>query len=191
VSDKPRQEYDAGPPGVQPLPPAEQPESNPDDVGDDFSERMMYDELPLTEAMIDSRTIRIGQWRYQFPPECRHWRNPTVRVSSWQEPELFESGSGRGGITLVEFDELGPRRYTEQPAGPLELVVMVMARELHDREHPDCDWFGHVGSTVTSFCRRAVEARGLNWPWVMRAIALERLAIGEPDGKRPEGFDPR
>ncbi len=66
------------------------------------------------------------------------------------------------------------RRYTEEPAGPLEVLVMSLGRELHDAEHVDCDWFGHTSSTVSSFCRRACEARGLNWKWVQEAITRER-----------------
>jgi hypothetical protein len=58
-------------------------------------------------------------------------------------------------------------------------MVMRLARECHDREHPDCDWFGHSGSTVTSFCRMAVELHGLDWKWVMQGIAAERMRDGE------------
>lgn len=77
---------------------------------------------------------------------------------------------------LQIFDESGKeRRFTAEPCGPLEMLVMSLARELHDAEHADCDWFGHVGSTISSFCRRACEARGLDWKWVLQAIERERL----------------
>ena len=69
----------------------------------------------------------------------------------------------------------GLRDVCELPAGPLEVLVMSLARELHDREHLECDWFSHNGSSVTSFCRRACEARGLDWKWVYAAIERERL----------------
>lgn len=74
----------------------------------------------------------------------------------------------------IESESRALRRYTEEPAGPLEVLVMCLARELHDAEHADCDWFGHVGSTVSSFCRRACETRGINWKWVQEAITRER-----------------
>lgn len=67
------------------------------------------------------------------------------------------------------------RRYTEEPAGPLELLVMHLGRALHDAERPGGDWFGLVGSSVEGFCRRAMEARGLEWSWVREAIERERL----------------
>lgn len=79
--------------------------------------------------------------------------------------------SARSGVYSLR----GLRVYTEEPAGPLEVLVMSLARELHDREHADCDWFSHNGSSVTGFCRRACEARGLDWKWVYAAIERERL----------------
>lgn len=79
--------------------------------------------------------------------------------------------SARSGVYSLH----GLRVYTEEPAGPLEVLVMSLARELHDREHVECDWFGHNGSSVAGFCRRACEARGLDWKWVYAAIERERL----------------
>lgn len=67
------------------------------------------------------------------------------------------------------------RRYSAEPSGPLETLVLCAARELHDAERPGEDWFDLVGSSVTSFCRRAMEARGLEWRWIMDGIASERL----------------
>jgi hypothetical protein len=73
-------------------------------------------------------------------------------------------------------DAAPERRFTEEPAGPLELLVMALGRELHDRERPGEDWFGLVGSSVSSFCRRACEARSIDWNWMRDAISRERLA---------------
>lgn len=67
------------------------------------------------------------------------------------------------------------RKYTEEPCGPLEVLVMSMARDLHDAERPDDDWFGLVGSSVSSFCRRACEARRISWTWMSDAIRKERM----------------
>lgn len=64
-------------------------------------------------------------------------------------------------------------RYTEESAGPLEPLVMCAARQLHDDERSGEDWLEFAGSTVTSYCRRAIEARGLEWKWIMEAIARE------------------
>lgn len=66
-----------------------------------------------------------------------------------------------------------PRTYTEHPCGPVELLSMVLGRELFERERPDEDWFGLVGSSVSSFCRRACEERGIDWDWVRGAIFSE------------------
>lgn len=73
------------------------------------------------------------------------------------------------------------RRYTLEPAGPFELLVMKLAREFHDEERPGEDWFGLVGSSVTSFCRRACEAGGMDWAWIRAEIERERL---DPDTER-------
>lgn len=72
-------------------------------------------------------------------------------------------------------DAASGRRFTEEPAGPLNLLVMALGRELHDRERPGEDWFDLVGSSVGGYCRRACEARGLDWKWVVEAIQRERL----------------
>ena len=79
-------------------------------------------------------------------------------------------------LTYGSVPSVGPRRYTEDPTGPLETVVMYLARELHYRERPGDDWFGLVGSSVTSCCRRAIEARGLDWRWIHGAITKERMS---------------
>lgn len=97
---------------------------------------------------------------------CRQVRDPRswvqMALPGWRRDALAADGS---------FE----KRSILEPCGPLEMLVMSLARELHDAEHVDCDWFGHVGSTVSSFCRRACEARGLDWKWVLQAIERERL----------------
>lgn len=115
---------------------------------------------------------------------CLQVRDPKSWVQSalprWRDQALLlmahPSVVGEEWGPLQIFDESGKeRRFTAEPCGPLEMLVMSLARELHDAEHADCDWFGHVGSTISSFCRRACEARGLDWKWVLQAIERERL----------------
>lgn len=82
------------------------------------------------------------------------------------------------GIGIVGSDDRmsrrTPRTYTEDPVGPLELLSMVIGRELFERERPDEDWFGLVGSSVSGFCRRACEERGIDWNWMRLHIVCER-----------------
>ena len=78
------------------------------------------------------------------------------------------------------------RRFTREPAGPLEVMVMCLGRELHDRERPGEDWFslaagtmscfGPEGGTVADYCARACENRGISWLWVASEIGVERVS---------------
>lgn len=73
------------------------------------------------------------------------------------------------------FPEANPRLYTSEPAGPVELLVMCLARELHDRERPGERWSDLDRTTALGFCRLACESRGIEWGWVADAVTRERL----------------
>lgn len=78
------------------------------------------------------------------------------------------------------------RRFTKGPAGPLEVLVMSLGRELHSRERPGADWlsletgteswYGVEAGTVTDYCARACDTRGVSWSWVVEAIKIERIS---------------
>lgn len=106
------------------------------------------------------------------------WDSKSARVVVHQLPDEHRADGGAPAKVVAQAVDAAARRlraYTEEPAGPLEVLVMSLARELHDREHVECDWFSHNGSSVAGFCRRACEARGLDWKWVYAAIERERL----------------
>lgn len=123
--------------------------------------------------------VTIGSGTVKLHCENGHeWDSKSARVVVHQLPDEHRADGGapaKAVVQAVDAAARGLRAYTEEPAGPLEMLVMSLARELHDREHVECDWFSHNGSSVTGFCRRACEARGLDWKWVYAAIERERL----------------
>lgn len=125
----------------------------------------------------DVETILIvGNTQYRFPAECRGWSS--FRHSVAPDGDLVLSCPGRPDVRVAPAGTVSsprPRFYTEEPVGPFQLLVMSLGRELHDREHPDGDWFGLVGSSVQGYCRRACEDRGIDWHWVREAISQESL----------------
>ena len=103
---------------------------------------------------------------------------PQLRIQlPFDEPDIIQSMvNAAPDLTSKILEITAPimcRKYSEEPAGPLELLVMALGRELHNRERPGDDWFDLVGSSVAGYCRRACEARGIHWDWVRLAIVRE------------------